>query len=74
MTAVAQNNALAASGTTLSSRIGSAFRRMQENRARGVIYRQTVRELGELTSRELADLGINRSMIEEIALEASSRK
>lgn len=74
MATIAQTNAHAAAGTSLSTRIGTAFRRMQESRARSAIYRQTVRELRELTTRELADLGINRSMIEEIALEASQTK
>jgi uncharacterized protein YjiS (DUF1127 family) len=35
------------------------------------IYRQTVRELSALSTRELADLGIPRSMITRIALEAA---
>jgi uncharacterized protein YjiS (DUF1127 family) len=35
------------------------------------IYNETVRELGALSNRELADLGIHRSMITRIAIEAS---
>ncbi|EGJ20554.1 hypothetical protein RSWS8N_00710 [Cereibacter sphaeroides WS8N] len=35
------------------------------------IYRQTVRELNSLTTRELSDLGIHRSMITRIAMEAA---
>ena len=34
-------------------------------------YRTTRRELGMLTDRELADLGMHRSNIREIALEAA---
>lgn len=30
-------------------------------------YRQTVNELGRMTSRELADMGISRSEIEAVA-------
>jgi uncharacterized protein YjiS (DUF1127 family) len=44
---------------------------MQENRARRVIYRQTVRELNALTDRNLADLDINRAMITRLAQKAA---
>ncbi|MBU2957575.1 DUF1127 domain-containing protein [Paracoccus sp. C2R09] len=44
---------------------------MQENRARRAVYKQTVRELNALTNRDLADLGINRSMITRLAHEAA---
>jgi uncharacterized protein YjiS (DUF1127 family) len=37
------------------------------------IYAQTVRELHALSTRELADLGISRSMITRLALEAARR-
>nr|WP_230383053.1 DUF1127 domain-containing protein [Paracoccus shanxieyensis] len=39
--------------------------------ARRALYRQTVRELNDLNGRELADLGISRSMIRRVALEAA---
>lgn len=35
------------------------------------VYRTTVRELNALSTRELADLGIPRSMITRLALEAA---
>lgn len=35
------------------------------------LYRQTVAELSALSNRELADLGINRSMIKSIAKQAT---
>ena len=35
------------------------------------VYRKTLSELGELSNRELADLGLNRSMLKRIALEAA---
>ena len=38
------------------------------------VYRQTVRELGALSERELADLGIHRAMITKIAHEAAYSK
>lgn len=37
------------------------------------VYRETVNELDALSNRELADLGISRSMIKGIALEAAGR-
>ncbi|MGB3553166.1 MAG: DUF1127 domain-containing protein [Jannaschia sp.] len=35
------------------------------------VYRRTVDELSMLSDRDLADLGLNRSMIERIAIEAA---
>lgn len=35
------------------------------------VYSKTVRELNALSTRELADLGISRSMITRLALEAA---
>ena len=35
------------------------------------VYRTTLNELQELSPREMADLGMNRSMIRRIALEAA---
>lgn len=46
-------------------------RDVQEKRACRRLYRQTVRELNALSPRELADLGINRSMIRRLAHEAA---
>lgn len=52
-------------------KVGAAFQRLQENRDRRAIYRRTVRELNDLTNRDLDDLGINRSMISSIAHDAA---
>jgi uncharacterized protein YjiS (DUF1127 family) len=38
------------------------------------VFKQTVRELNMLSTRELADLGIHRTMITRIALEAAYGK
>ena len=35
------------------------------------MYRRTIQELSSLSTRELSDLGIHRSMIRQIALEAT---
>lgn len=55
----------------LRGRIMAMIERMQENRARRAVYRQTVGELKSLSERELNDLGIARSMITRIAHEAA---
>lgn len=39
--------------------------------ARYRLYRQTMAELSELSGRELADLGMHRSMIKRIAYQAA---
>lgn len=39
--------------------------------ARRKLYKTTVRELNALSGRELADMGINRSMIRRLALEVA---
>ncbi|MEP2717884.1 DUF1127 domain-containing protein [Pseudophaeobacter sp.] len=39
--------------------------------ARYRLYRTTLSELSELSGRELADLGLNRSMIKRIAYQAA---
>ncbi|MHC0054118.1 DUF1127 domain-containing protein [Actibacterium sp. D379-3] len=39
--------------------------------ARRRVYRRTVSELSALNARDLADLGISRSMIRRLALEAA---
>lgn len=50
--------------------IATAKLAMQRRR----VFNQTVRELDSLSSRELADLGLHRSMITRIAREAAYGK
>ncbi|MEC3861961.1 DUF1127 domain-containing protein [Mesobacterium sp. TK19101] len=42
--------------------------------ARRKVYRTTLRELRSLTSRDLADLGLSRSMLSSLAYEAAYGK
>ena len=42
--------------------------------AKQKIYRQTYAELSRLTDRELADIGMHRSLIKRIAMEAANGK
>lgn len=70
MAAIANaHDSAAASG--IAGRLLAAIQRMQENRARRAIYRQTLRELNALTARDLHDLGIDRAMIGQLAHEAA---
>ncbi|SLN26308.1 hypothetical protein PSA7680_01148 [Pseudoruegeria aquimaris] len=52
-------------------RIQAAFRALSERVAQYKVYRATINELQELSNRELADLGISRSMIKRLAYEAA---
>lgn len=47
---------------------------VRETLARRKVYRQTLNELKSLSERELNDLGIHRSMLTRIALEAAYGK
>ncbi|WP_203232287.1 DUF1127 domain-containing protein [Gemmobacter caeruleus] len=58
----------------LAERIAAVIADVRTAMARRAIYRQTVRELKALNNRELADLGIHRSMITRMALEAAYGK
>lgn len=69
MAAIARAHTAAESG--LRGRLLGAIQRMQENRARRAVYRQTLRELNALTTQDLDDLGIHRSMITRLAHEAA---
>lgn len=55
----------------VSSRISAFFADMAERAERRRIYHVTQNELYSLSSRDLADLGINRSNIKSIAYEAA---
>lgn len=69
MTVIAQAHTTAEAG--LRGRLMTAVQRIQENRARRAVFRQTLRELNALSTRDLNDLGINRSMITRLAHEAA---
>ena len=70
MAAIADTN-IAHNHAGSRGRFLAAFQRMQENRARRAIYRQTVRELSALSNRELTDLGISRGTIHRLAHDAA---
>jgi uncharacterized protein YjiS (DUF1127 family) len=41
------------------------------NRRRNAIYRQTLRELSSLSERELNDIGLSRSQVQQVSLQAA---
>lgn len=54
----------------LFDRIVSFFQDIAERRVKRALFIQTLRELRSLDGRELADLGLNRSMLNRVAYEA----
>lgn len=60
--------------TGLNAGLARLFAALREGLARRRVYRQTLGELKSLSERELADLGLHRSMLTRIALEAAYGK
>ncbi|MDG1281485.1 MAG: DUF1127 domain-containing protein [Pseudorhodobacter sp.] len=58
----------------LSDRFTSAWKLVREALHRRAVFNTTMRELSTLSDRELSDLGIARTMIRQIALEAAYGK
>ena len=58
-------------GATLSQRISEARAALADRYAKYSTYKVTLNELAGLSDRDLADLGINRTMIRGIATEAA---
>lgn len=59
---------------TTESGFSSLVASIREALARRKVYRQTLAELRSLSNRELSDLGMHRSMLTRIALEAAYGK
>jgi uncharacterized protein YjiS (DUF1127 family) len=60
-------------GLGLRAALRGLFARLAEARARDHAYRRTYRELDQMSDRDLADIGITRFMIGDIAAEAAAR-
>ncbi len=67
-------NASRAAHVTLADRFAALVKSVRESLRRRNVFLATKRELNQLSNRELADLGISRSMITRIALEAAYGK
>jgi uncharacterized protein YjiS (DUF1127 family) len=71
MTTMSMTRALTAG---LAERVAGLVAAIREARRRRAIYNQTLRELRALSDRDLADLGLDRTMITRVALEAAYGK
>lgn len=67
-------NSSRAASFSPADRISGVFAQFKLQIARRAVYNQTVRELVQLSDRELADLGIARTDIPAVAREAAFGK
>lgn len=56
---------------SLLERVATVLSTWAEKRAKRAQFRTTLRELNELSGRELADLGLHRSQLKSVAMEAT---
>jgi uncharacterized protein YjiS (DUF1127 family) len=58
-------------GKSLGLNLGGLWASLTERYTKYSVYRATVAELDALTDRELADLGLHRSQLRDVAYEAA---
>ncbi|UWQ19323.1 DUF1127 domain-containing protein [Jannaschia sp. M317] len=63
-----------ATTTSLRARLAARLDTARENLAKWRLYRETLAELSALSNRDLSDLGLHRSMIKSLAIEAAYGK
>jgi uncharacterized protein YjiS (DUF1127 family) len=68
------SNRTISNGMGLGARLGEIARDIAAAWRAHRVYRETLTELQALSARELADLGLNASMLRSIALEAAYGK
>ena len=71
---MAYANATQTADFGLAGRFNSIKKSLAESVARYRVYRETEAELSNLSDRDLADLGLSRSGIKAVALEAAYGK
>jgi uncharacterized protein YjiS (DUF1127 family) len=71
--AFVSNTSTTAASLGLRQRFADFLERAREARKARAVYTRTVEELSALSDRDLADLGIARISIEDIAREAARR-
>ncbi|WP_291239955.1 DUF1127 domain-containing protein [Gemmobacter sp.] len=74
LTTMAFVNTTRAAQPAFGDRFAAVLETLRTAMARRAIYRQTVQELRALADKDLADLGIHRSQIRRMALEAAYGK
>lgn len=55
----------------LSARLTQVLAHLAERRRQNAAYRQTLAELSAMSDRDLADIGLRRGMIDDVAREAA---
>lgn len=60
-------------GSSFGQIIVDAFADMKAARARRAIFKSTLHALSEMTDKDLADIGVSRLSIRDIALEAANK-
>lgn len=66
--------ALTSAATVAGRQDRGLVARLRDGWQRRQTYKRTLRELNALTTRELADLGLTRSMLTRVAMEAAYGK
>lgn len=66
-----ETNSLGAVGNGIMARVNMMVAEYRAKAARRKVYRDTLRELGALSHRELCDLGLNQSEIKRVAYQAA---
>lgn len=61
------DQAISVASYKIVSRLQNAFSDWKERRAKRRLYVQTYNELSGLSNKDLADIGLNRSMIQSVA-------
>lgn len=67
-------NASCSAHVSLGDRIATLAKAVNDYRLRRALYNQTRNELMSLSDRDLADLGLNRTMIDDVAASAAYGK